>query len=114
MARSFCSQLFFGTIASILAEVEPYLKEARFLLLDLSSLRSIDSSGLAGFQKMPQQVQLVLVCLSQGLEVQVRRAELGLPMFQSIDEGLEWCEDRTLKFRCPDQVGRGARKAVCQ
>lgn len=46
MARSFCSQLFFGTIASILAEVEPFLSEARFLLLDLSSLRALKKKVL--------------------------------------------------------------------
>ena len=100
MARSFCSQLFFGTMASILAEVEPFFSnDARFLLLDLSSLRTIDSSGLAGFQKIPPQIQTVLVCLSAELQTQVRRAGLPVALFSSIDEGLEWCEDRVLKFR---------------
>lgn len=42
----------------------------------------------------------------------MRRAELGLPMFQSIDEGLEWCEDRMLKFRCPASSSR-LLLAVC-
>ncbi|CAK9089874.1 Uncharacterized vacuolar membrane protein YGR125W [Durusdinium trenchii] len=102
VVRSFCSQLFFGTMASILAEVEPFLHDARFLLLDLSSLRTIDSSGLVGFQKIPPQIQTVLVCLSPELQAQVRRAGLAVCMFGSIDEGLEWCEDRTLKFRYLD------------
>eukprot|EP00913_Durusdinium_trenchii_P031715 g29701.t1 len=102
VVRSFCSQLFFGTMASILAEVEPFLHDARFLLLDLSSLRTIDSSGLVGFQKIPPQIQTVLVRLSPELQAQVRRAGLAVCMFGSIDEGLEWCEDRTLKFRYLD------------
>lgn len=37
--------------------------------------------------------------LSPELQAQVRRAGLAVCMFGSIDEGLEWCEDRTLKFR---------------
>lgn len=100
VVRTFCSQLFFGTMASILAEVEPFLSnDARFLLVDLSSLRTIDSSGLVGFQKVPPHIQTVLVCLSPDLEAQVRRAGLAVNLFGSIDEGLEWCEDRILKFR---------------
>lgn len=70
-------------------QVEPFLSnDARFLLVDLSSLRSstwdigrsfqalylhhlinayqcwgtIDSSGLVGFQKVPPHIQTVLVC----------------------------------------------------
>lgn len=67
--------------------------------MDLSSLRTIDSSGLVGFQKVPPQIQTVLVCLSPDLEAQVRRAGLAVNLFGSIDEGLEWCEDHILKFR---------------
>ncbi|CAE7028109.1 unnamed protein product [Symbiodinium natans] len=99
VARTFCSQLFFGSIAAILSEVGPWLKDGRFLLLDLSSLRSIDSSALAGFRKLPPHVQTVAVGLPLQLDTQVRRAGLPVCIFQSIDEALEWCEDHVLKFR---------------
>ncbi|CAE7828006.1 unnamed protein product [Symbiodinium sp. CCMP2592] len=99
VARTFCSQLFFGSIAAILGEVGPWLKEGRFLLLDLSSLRSIDSSALAGFRKLPPHVQTVAVGLPLQLETQLRSAGLPVCIFQSIDEALEWCEDHVLKFR---------------
>ncbi|CAJ1326896.1 unnamed protein product [Effrenium voratum] len=99
VARTFCSQLFFGSMASILQEVQPFLRQGQFLLLDLSSLRTIDSSALAGFKKMPPHIQTVVVCLSPLLQAQVRRAALPVTMFNTIDEGLEWCEDRVLKFR---------------
>eukprot|EP00425_Heterocapsa_triquetra_P019017 CAMPEP_0195149114 /NCGR_PEP_ID=MMETSP0448-20130528/176478_1 /TAXON_ID=66468 /ORGANISM="Heterocapsa triquestra, Strain CCMP 448" /LENGTH=184 /DNA_ID=CAMNT_0040187745 /DNA_START=1 /DNA_END=551 /DNA_ORIENTATION=- len=63
VARTSCSHLFFGTMASILAEVEPKLKQGRFLFLDITSLRTMDSSALAGFKKLPSTVEIVLVGL---------------------------------------------------
>ncbi|CAK0807380.1 unnamed protein product [Prorocentrum cordatum] len=100
VARTSCSHLFFGSIASILADLSPMLSGGRFrfLLFDFSSVRSLDSSALVGFRKLPAGLQVVAVGLRPDLEEKVRRAGLPVCAFGSLDEGLEWCEDRLLGF----------------
>lgn len=109
--------LFFGTTDQLFTELEEDLKHARYLVLDLRRVRSVDFSaahlleqfetimaergGFLIFSRLPHQ-------LSQGLDLQryfenvgVMKEKEHVRKFDSLDDALQWIEDRVLAEEMP-------------
>jgi len=100
VVRTNCSHLFFGSIAALIAAApcRSDSKDKQFLLLDLDSVRSIDSSAIATLQKFPANIVVFLISLRQDLIKQMEDAEAwkGLICYSNLDAAIEKVEDLLL------------------
>lgn len=105
--------LFFGTTDQLFTEIEPDLKRARFVILDMRRVQSVDFTAV----HMLEQIQAILndmgghlifshlpPFLPSGRDLQAYFDQLGLVrrvqntrIFTSLNEALEWAEDQVLK-----------------
>jgi len=113
VAATNCSRLFYGSATSVLqtvlAQVGP---DTQFLLMDLTSIQSLDALAMAAFQtQVPSGVDVVLTSLKPHLQEDVAKASLDVRLFDSLNHGLEWCEDQLLQQELspvPNECSRGA------
>jgi SulP family sulfate permease len=104
--------LFFGTTDQLFSELAPDLRRSRYVILDMSRVQSVDFTAA----HMLHEIESVLkergghliftnlplnVPTGQDLEAYFRQLELVAPsrsakVFDTLDEALEWTEDRML------------------
>ena len=110
-------QLFFGTTDQLLREMDAYLLTARFVILDLRRIQSIDYTAANMLRQVESRLAekngYLLFCsvpghLPTGTDVRKYFTELGLSeelrnvrFFENQDQALEWAEDRLLHDVCP-------------
>ncbi len=102
--------LFFGTANKLLEQVrqrvmDPALPVPLYIVLDFSQVSGLDASAALSFSKMKQvaqagQITLVLTALSPAIQAKLARVVLDDPQvchtFNSLDYGVEWCEDQLI------------------
>ena len=104
--------LFFGTTDQLFTELEPDLKRCRFLILDMRRVQSVDYTaahlleqfeailrehgGFLLFSRLP-------ACLPTGQDLRAYFAQVGVMkgkenvrIFATLDDALQWVEDRIL------------------
>ncbi len=104
--------VFFGTANKLLEHVRQRLSRPGavplgFVVLDFAQVTGLDSTALLRFAKIRQVAHTAgVILLVTGASAQVRRqlergdfiskAEGGAFVFQDLDHGVEWCEERIL------------------
>ncbi|MBI3534684.1 MAG: SLC26A/SulP transporter family protein, partial [Deltaproteobacteria bacterium] len=105
--------LFFGTTDQLFTELEPHLTKAKYIILDLKKIRTVDFTATHMLEQIEAQVtenQSYLLLsnlptnLSSGQSLQTYFDEVGLleakrnvKIFYELDEALEWVEDEIIK-----------------
>jgi SulP family sulfate permease len=105
--------LFFGTTDKLFTELEPHLKLSRYVIMDMRRVQSVDYTathmldmvedrlaereGCLLFSGLP-------ACLPSGQDLQAYFGQMGLlkasqhaKIFDTLDDALEWAEDRILE-----------------
>jgi SulP family sulfate permease len=115
--------IFFGTAQSLLTRVYervqgPHEEPLRYLLLDFQHVTELDSSAIFSFVRLKQfaeanSFQIVITELSATSKAQFARSGLTegdgvLHFFESLDYGMEWCEDQILKGEGSNTIIRAA------
>ena len=105
--------LFFGTTDQLFTEIEPDLKRCKWILFDMRRVQSMDYTAVHLFKQMQDRLQerggellfsgmpsslpsskdLTDYLIRVGL---VGEEGLGISIFETRDEALEWMEDRVL------------------
>ncbi len=109
--------LFFGTTDQLRTELEPDLKNCRYLILDLRRVQSMDytaahlfeqfETGLAErggcliFSRLPVRSAL----RDYFAHVGVLKTKGGARKFETLDDALQWAEDRVLAEALPARSG---------
>jgi SulP family sulfate permease len=103
--------LFFGTADRLFRVLEPHLRRARHVILDLAWLRSIDLTAATTLRQIAAQLgdrgaQLALCDVPAGAvgrllgtyveQLGLERPPYGVKIFPHLDEALEWAEERIL------------------
>lgn len=106
--------LFFGTASSLLRQIRTARDEQpfRYLVLDFRGVDDIDSSAVFSFERLRQLAErvgftILFTSFSDRLARRLRGAGLittasdderarGVRLFDTLDHGLEWCEERIL------------------
>ncbi len=105
--------LFFGTADQLMIELEPHLTTCRYIILDMRRVHSIDYTAVHRLDQIEQTISensgyliftSVPLALPTGRNVQSYLNHLGLSpyerkikIFDDLDEGIEWAEDRMLE-----------------
>ena len=105
--------LFFGTTDQLYSAIEPELKNARFVLLDLLRVQSMDMTAGHMIERLRNMLSEKNACLvlarvpehlPNGRDLRSYVDHIGLladntaKIFNEYDEALEWIEDETLKI----------------
>jgi len=105
--------LFFGTTDQLYSAIEPELKTARFVLLDLLRVQSMDMTAGHMIERLRNMLSEKNACLvlsrvpehlPNGRDLRSYVDHIGLlsdntaKIFNEYDEALEWIEDETLKI----------------
>ena len=122
--------LFFGTTDQLFRELESDLKRCRYLILDLRRVRSVDFTAahmLEQFEAMLAERKGFLIFSrlpanlpsGQNLEayfehVGVMHAKRNVRKFESLDDALQWVEDRILAEERPGPAGEAAPLALAE
>ncbi|MBF0460543.1 MAG: SLC26A/SulP transporter family protein [Magnetococcales bacterium] len=104
--------LFFGTTDQLYTQLEAAIRTCHYLILDMRRVQSVDFTAV----HMLEQIEAILkdrgahllfcdlpVTLASGQDLRTYFAQLGLVrpdalvLFPSLDEALEWVEDKILK-----------------
>lgn len=109
--------LFFGTTDQLFTELEADLKTRRYVLLDMRRVVSVDFTAIHMLKQIEdhlhdRQGRLLLCSLPQSLptgqdlaayfnEVGLIKPTRNVDVFDSIDDALEWAEDRLLCEAAP-------------
>ena len=107
--------LFFGTTDQMLTELDPDLNRCRYLVLDWRRVRSVDFTALhmlERFESMLNQRDGVVVftrlpkSLSKGQDLRRYFEQAGVikdnvRIYDTLDDALEWIEDRILSEEMP-------------
>ncbi|MBI2263867.1 MAG: SLC26A/SulP transporter family protein [Armatimonadetes bacterium] len=105
--------LFFGTTDQLFTELEPYLPQAKYIIMDMRRVHSVDFTATHMLEQIEGQLAeaggtLIFTnlpaALPTGQDLYVYFDRLGLVrptrnvrIFPSLDDGLEWAEDRILE-----------------
>ena len=102
--------LFFARSHQVLVQLEPYFEQMRsqqhhFVLVDFKGVAGIDSTATMGFVRLRQMAleaggELVFSGLSLEAKVDLSKNELSesvIKYFDSLDQGLAYCEDLILE-----------------
>ncbi|MBN1613634.1 MAG: SLC26A/SulP transporter family protein [Deltaproteobacteria bacterium] len=114
--------LFFGTTDQLFTELEPDLKTSRFMILDLRRVQSVDFTAVHMLEQMGNILRErsgylifshLLPTLPTGQNLQAYFDHLGLlkedrnvKLFLTMDEALQWSEDRILEEQHGIQAGQ--------
>jgi SulP family sulfate permease len=111
--------LFFGTTDQLYTAIEPELKNARFVVLDLLRVQSMDMTAGHMIERIrnmlaDKQARLILTRvperLPSGRDLRSYVDHIGLlsdstaKVFDEFDEALEWVEEETLKLAGHEHV----------
>lgn len=112
--------LFFGTTDQLRTELEPDLKACRYLILDLRRVQAMDYTaahlfrqfettlvergGCLIFSRLPPRRDLQEYISQVG----VLHGETGARRFETLDDALQWAEDRLLDEKLPNRAGNEA------
>lgn len=104
--------LFFGTVNVLLDRVRERLKDRsrllpRFLVLDFRLVDGVDSSAVLSFVKLRQiaeenRLYMIFSGVQSNIRAQLKLADYiddpegTVHFFETLDEGADWCERRTL------------------
>jgi sulfate permease, SulP family len=107
--------LFFGTANTLLENVsgrlrDPTLPPIEFVILDFRLVSGLDASAVLSFIKMRQlaykhEVRLVFTQLHPNIFQKLQQGDCIqtqndlIQVFDRLDDGIEWCEDRLLETR---------------
>lgn len=105
--RTVCSQLFFGTSASIKNAVKKIsMPNTRVLVFDLGSVEEVDISALVALGKIPssigRNVELIICNVNFDVDVQLKRSRTArlipeqIRIFREGDLAMQWAEDSCL------------------
>lgn len=115
--------LFFGTAQGLLTRAHARVQDAnqlplRFLLLDFQGVTALDSSAIFSFVRLMQfaeasHFQLVLTDLNQASRTNLARNGFReqpalIRFFDSLDYGMEWCENEVLRAEANPTITRAA------
>jgi SulP family sulfate permease len=102
--------LFFARSHQVLVQLEPYFEQRsstsrHFVLVDFKGVAGVDSTGTMGFVRLQQMaveagVELVFSGLGMEAKVDLSKSELSedvIKYFDSMDQGLAYCEDLILQ-----------------
>lgn len=115
--------LFFGTANSLFELVRRRLDQqpasaTRFVLLDFEHVTGLDSTAMLSFDKLQQLADSSgIEVIGTGMNAVVRRpfdarrrtGQGKLQLFDDIDHGVEWCEERLLREAGLDEQGDAVR-----
>lgn len=105
-------QLFFGTTDQLLNEIEPYLSQCKYILLDMRRVQSVDYTAAHMLEQIHSRLQKnsgylifasVPLSLPTGQNVRKYLKNLGvveaedLKFFDDIDSAVEWIEEQVLR-----------------
>ena len=112
-------QLFFGTTDQLYSEIEPYLKNCKYFILDMRRVLSIDFTAtnmLLQIRKKIEKVNGVLIFSSVPQSVPTGKNLLhylenfgfsslgvGIEFFPELTDALEWVEDKILQEEFQDE-----------
>jgi SulP family sulfate permease len=115
--------LFFGTTDQLLTQLEPDLREARFVILDVRRVQSMDYTAAHLLEQLQTQLSeraggLVLCGMPSALPDQhnfreyltqlgLVRAGYGIRVAETLDSALEWVEERILEAAGSAHQGDG-------
>lgn len=103
--------IFFGTADHLLSQIRKEVNDStqsptRYLLLDFDHVTGIDSTGVLSFVRLVQlaatlDVVVVFTGMTKATLSQLQRGGVSLGdgrshVFNSLDEGIEWCENQLL------------------
>jgi sulfate permease, SulP family len=108
--------LFFGTTDQLLCELEPDLQHARYLILDWRRVRSVDYTAVHLLERFEARLKQRDGCLlfsrlppavSQGRDLRRYFEQVGVLkkdvlVFDTLDDALQWAEDRVLAAARPE------------
>ncbi len=107
--------LFFGTCDQLRTELEPDLKAARYLIIDLRRVTAMDYTAAHLFRQFETTLQehggcVVFSRLPPRRDLQEYIAQVGVlggdhaaRRFATLDDALQWTEDRILDEKLPDR-----------
>ena len=105
-------QLFFGTTDQLLNELEPYLTQCKYILLDMRRVQSVDYTAAHMLEQVHSRLKKnngylvfasVPLSLPTGQNVRKYLKNLGvveaedLKFFDEVDSALEWTEEQVLR-----------------
>jgi sulfate permease, SulP family len=105
-------QLFFGTTDQLLNEIDPYLSQCKYILLDMRRVQSVDYTAAHMLEQVHSRLQKnhgylifasVPLSLPTGQNVRKYLMNLGvieatdLKFFDDIDSAVEWIEEQVLR-----------------
>ena len=109
--------LFFGTTDQLFSELEIDLKTCRYLILDMRRVRSVDFSaahlleqfearlaergGFLLFSRLPATLPSGHNLQSYFAQVGVMKAKKNVRRYETLDDALQWVEDRILAEELP-------------
>ncbi len=113
-------QLFFGTTDQLYREIEPFIGQCRFFILDMRRVLSIDFTAANMLSQLKKKIvegggvmifTSVPASLPTGLKVRSYLEKLGFSreggqvrFFPETDNALEWTEEKYLNEAMPDRV----------
>jgi SulP family sulfate permease len=112
--------LFFGTTDQLRTELEPDLKHCRYLILDLRRVQSMDYTAAHLFEQFETELAerggcLIFSRLPARRDLQEYFAHVGVlkgktsvRKFETLDDALQWAEDRLLAELLPARAGDDA------
>jgi SulP family sulfate permease len=122
--------LFFGTTDQLLTELEPDLKRCRYLILDLRRVRSVDFTaahmleqfearlaergGFLLFSRLPASLPSGQNLSAYFAHTGVMQPRLNVRKFETLDDALQWVEDRVLAEARPGPVGEETPLALAE
>lgn len=112
VVRTNVSHLFFASVTPTLAAA-PLQPPLRYLILDLTSVVSLDSSALSVLSALPPGIMLLVSGLKAELLAQARALGSNLRSFGTLDGAFEWCEDQILWEKRP-RGGSGPKSSLVE
>jgi len=122
--------LFFGTTDRLFTDLEPDLKQCRFLILDMRRVQSVDYTaahllqqfeailqergGTLVFSRLPASLPTGQDLRAYFAQVGVTQATRNVRRFDTLDDALQWVEDEILAEALPHRAGGEAPLTLAQ
>lgn len=120
--------LFFGTTDRLFTELEPDLKQCRYLILDMRRVQSVDYTaahlleqfeailrergGFLIFSRLPASLPSGQDLRAYFAQVGVTHGKQNVRKFDTLDDALQWVEDKILAEVLPRRAGGEAPLAL--